>query len=68
MHVKLIDDLTDDEWANLTPMETHLIVALQNVNNAARIWPVTHGPDVTLERIVEMTATVFEGPRKPAGT
>lgn len=65
MNIKLIDDLTDADWETMTPMERHLIRTLEEVNCFARNTSILQGHVVALERIVETTATVMSGPRKP---
>lgn len=70
--LKFIDDFTTDEWHALTPMELHLIRTIERINQIARnslggLKPRNSKgePHATaLERIVDASATVFEGPKK----
>jgi len=61
-----LDDLSDEAREQLTPLEKHLIDVLLKVNNTARNWPYPETYKQALDKIVDITATVFEGDKASA--
>ena len=53
-----LEDLSDAEWDAMSPLEKRLIRVIENVNNVARNWS---DHKLAVEKIVDLTATLFEG-------